>query len=212
MDPFKQSQLKYRSYLDSVRHMYDRPIAQTSTTLIVTLVTIAFFGLAAIRPSLGVISKLQAEVRDKRELNSQLGDKVSDLASVVQEYKTNRELLSAFERAIPDNQNLERLVLSLDFLAQRNQVLILNSRTGSLVAHGPVNTHYSDGEPFPSFNVDLNVGGSYANLLDLLADIQNLDRYVVVQRVSFGQPATQDVAYEMTMNLRMRVYWSEESD
>lgn len=208
MDPFKQSQLKYRSYLDSVRHMYDRPIAQTSTTLIVTLVTIAFFGLAAIRPSLGVISKLQAEVRDKRELNSQLGDKVSDLAAVVQEYKTNRELLSTFERAIPDNQNLERLVLSLDYLAQRNQVLILNSRTGSLVAYGPVDTHYTEGEPFPAFNIDLNIGGSYANLLDLLADIQNLDRYAVVQRVSFGQPATQDVSYEMTMNLRMRVYWS----
>ena len=44
-----QNQLKYRSYISTVRSLYEKPIAQTSTALILTLLTIAFFGLAAIK-------------------------------------------------------------------------------------------------------------------------------------------------------------------
>lgn len=201
--------LSYRSYMDSVRHLYDMPVAQASTTLILTILTIVFFGLAAIRPSLGIITTLQAEIREKREIDSQLSTKVSSLLSIQDEYRRNSEVLSVFDQALPDNQDLERLILSVEYLASRNQVQLLGLRTSNLTVYSSTDEHLGDGEDFPAFSIDTNVGGSYGDLLELLDQLQNLDRYMVIERVSFNQPGD-EANFDLNMSFRAQVYWAPE--
>lgn len=213
-----RSQLtQHKSYIDSMRRMYDKPVAQTSTTLILTFATIVFFGFAAIRPSLGVITKLQSELSHKRELSDKLEQKVKVLINLQSNYSSNEETLSVFEQAIPNEQLLEELIVAIEYLNYKNEVELTNLRVNNLVTYGLSTSENSDEpegpsnvpEPYPSYHIDFNSGGSYQNLVNLLDELGRLYRYVVIERVTFNQTDEEDVAYEQIMGVRIKVYWAE---
>lgn len=210
-NPLQKRQLNYRSYLDSVKHMYDNPIAQTSTTAILTMVVIIFFGLAAIRPSLSVITKLQAEIKEKRELDAKLRSKVADLSAIQGQFLANQELLQVFERAVPPIEDVEKVSYLVEYVARRGNVKIVNYRASDIQVYGPLPRGITPGS-FQELAVDLTLGGSYTDLINFFDTIQKLDRYFVADRVSFSQPSAQDVTYDTIMNIRLKMYWSPVAD
>jgi len=56
-----QTGLRYKTYFKHISGIYEKPIAKVSTALILTLITITFFGFAAIRPTLATVSELIKE-------------------------------------------------------------------------------------------------------------------------------------------------------
>lgn len=211
-DPFNTKQLNYRSYINTVRGLYEQPTTQTSTALIFTLLTIAFFGLAAIRPTLATISELQAELKEKKVMETELTDKINTLSQLQQEFQDHEDSLEVFDTVIPHQQDLDRLLLEVEYLAAINQTPLRNIRLVDVTTFGEAKTVQDEEEdlgPFESLAFSVTANGSYDQLMDLLKVYDSFDRYVMIESMSFSQPTEEDADYELSMNVTMRVYWSQ---
>lgn len=217
IDPFNKKQLNYRSYINTVRSLYDRPATQTSTALILTLITIAFFGLAAIRPTFTTISKLEAELKEKRLIEADMQSKLSAIAKVQEQYFNNQELVQVFNRAIPNDQNLEDILTKLEFIATQNQanlrnIQVFDTQTYGLRPKTQTNTSSTTDAtevPYEFFEVTFSVEGSYDDLISFLERINNLDRYAQINSITFNQPTEEDATYELNMGVKLTVFWNQ---
>ena len=210
MDPFNKKQLNYRSYYDTFKVLYQKPVAQTSTALIMTLITITFFGMAAIRPTLGTISKLQAELKEKKVIDEQIRAKLSSLAKIQSEYLENKATLGVFDQAISKNHGVTDLLVRLEYIAAENNTPISSMRLAELTTLGPIDEHIREGEVFPSYTIDLSVLGEYTELVNLLDKMVKLDRYTKIETISFSQPNLDEEENLINLGVRLRVYWSGE--
>lgn len=209
LDPFSKKQLNYRSYIHTIRALYQKPVAQKSTALILTLSTIAFFGFAAIKPTLGTVSELQAELKEKKELDKEITAKLSALNEIQDLYSTHEDTITIFDRVIPADKQLEDILLKLEYLAYQNQTPLQSLRFVDLTAYGETSDMIQAGELYPSLQVDLTVHGSYGELTQLLGRFDNLDRYLRIEAVNFRQPTDEEATYELIMGVRLRLYWSD---
>lgn len=211
IDPFqKNRELSYKSYINRVRGLYDQPIAQTSTALILTLATIAFFGLAAIRPTLGTVSELIGELEEKREVDKQLTTKISALAKAQDEYLNNEEVLGIYDSVIPKEQEYQQLLLELEYLAASSDSTLVSARLHNLVTHGQVeldDDDEKDPEAFDSYTVVFTAEGDYGPLTELLRQVDNLERILRIESVTFSQNLLDDNSIVIRMSVTIRAFW-----
>lgn len=201
----------YHSYAKQLRALYQKPIAKTSSALILTLGTAAFFGLAAIRPTLATVSQLMREIEDKKEIEEQLTKKVSALTSVQEEYFLIQNDLESLNTAIPPTQQIKLLLLQIEYLSWLNQTPLENLRVDPIIIYAqnpqPPETTI---DAFPSFILSLSVISSdQHSFRGLLQSLDNLDRIVRIESVSFQRPQTDSESHRMTVTVR--AYWSPPS-
>lgn len=197
--------LRYKTYVKQIRGLYEQPITQTSVALILTLITVAFFGLAAIRPTLATVSELIKEIEQKRDVDEKLAQKIGALSSVQEEYYAIQDKLPLLETAIPIDRERNLLLLQMEYLAWINNVKIENMRID------PMTVYSKTPEPpekttdlFPSFNIILTVAApDELTHRSLLEDISNLDRILRIESVSFSRPEDEeDNSVKMTVTVR----------
>ena len=97
----KQRQLKL-----ALQVFYENPIAKVSLELFLTVITILFFAIAAIKPTLLTTADLVKEIEDKEELDKKLGQKMAALASAQLEYQMVEDKLDFIDHAIPNSAQL----------------------------------------------------------------------------------------------------------
>lgn len=204
-DPFKQRGLNYRSYFQTMKRLYQKPLMQTSTTLILTVATIAFFGLVAIRPTITTIISLQTELNEKQELNQELEDKIRVLGQIQQTFLEHEETLTVFDRAIPFSQLLERLLWEVEYMASENQIILQGLRTGEITTYS---SRENSGSGFETFTLDLTAIGEYSDIAQFLNQLQNYQRYLVIERVAYSQPTELGLGGgNIVVSVRLRAYW-----
>ena len=204
-----QKNTSYRSYYNQMRLLYQQPVAQVSTALILTLFTIAFFGFFAIRPSFVTISELVKEIEEKREIDQKMTQKINSLTSAQDEYLQFKDTLEVYNRAVPDDLELENTVALLEYLVSTSKTEI---RSLSLIDVPIVGEPSSEqtlvGDSFPSLQVRLVADGDEASLLGLLSRLSDQQRLMLVETTTFSVPNEEDVEAEMRMSVRLRVFWN----
>lgn len=197
--------LRYKTYVKQIQGLYEQPVAQTSIALILTLVTVAFFGLAAIRPTLATVSELIKEIEQKREVDEKLGQKIGALSSVQEEYFAIQDKLPLLDTAIPADRERNLLLLQMEYLTWLNNITVENMRID------PMTVYSKTPEPpekttdiFPSFTLVLTVAApDELAHRTLLEDISNLDRLLRIESVSFSRPEDEeDNTVKMTTTIR----------
>jgi Tfp pilus assembly protein PilO len=207
MEQTTQNQFKYKSYLSVIRGIYEKPIAQTSSALILTLVTITFFGLAAIKPTLSTVSQLIKELEEKKEIDEKLTKKLASLATVQEQYSLARQELEVFDTTIPSTQGLEDTLLQLEYLASINGTSLLNIRTSSLTTLGTPLNPTDKTQPFPEYTITITVEGTYGQLKFLLNQISLLKRLIVIESVAFTQSNIDGVT-AVRATAQLKTFWN----
>jgi Tfp pilus assembly protein PilO len=185
--PAFKNQLSYRSYITRVRHLYEKPVAQTSTALILTLVTIVFFGLAAIKPTLGTVSQLVGELEEKRKIEVEMDKKINTLMSLQNQYLTSKDLLLTFDLAVPSSLRLTEFITHIQYLAYSNSIALTNLRAGPLTTFSVATTKTSPAN-ITSFSVNLTAESKYVQIQKFLDEISNLQRVADIESVSIKIP------------------------
>ena len=197
--------LRYKTYLRQVRGIYQKPVAQTSTALILTLVTVAFFGFAAIRPTLATVSQLIKEIDQKKDIDQKLAQKIGALSSVQEEFLVAKDKLSLLDTAIHAGPNQNLLLLQLEYLAYKNATTIDSLRTDPMTAFSKSQEPPSKStDAFPSFTIVMTVSApDQLTHRKLLEDLNRLDRVLRVEAASFSRPEDkEDNTLKMTVTLR----------
>ncbi len=210
-----QNQLNYRNKTRQIRLLYQKPVAQTSTALILTLGTIAFFGFAAIRPTLSTVSQLIAELEEKKEIEQKLTQKLTVLSSLQEEYMLNQDTLAIFTQAIPEDHQLHRLLLTIEYLAYSSGLDIESLRLNPLTTYGTPDAKSqalsrSDfNSSFPQLKIQLSIQSTMDQLQPFLHQLDDLSRTIYIETTNFNRSEDEDTPDLITTSITMHVFWND---
>lgn len=165
--------------------------ARTSQTrsfvwLSLTIFTVSFFAIVAIKPTLVTIAKLNKEIQDQKEASKLLQSKIDSIITAQQEFTANMENIGLLEEALPEKNEFPKLAYFFEQISQENEVTLQSlsfEKIGSLKK--PAGT--SSLGPANSLNFSLGVSGSYAKLKSFLSSLESSRRVLTIQRTNFGQ-------------------------
>lgn len=94
------------------------------TLLGITILTIIFFVVFAIRPSLVKISEIQREVSDNNIYSQKLQNKIENLNKISNQIENgeNSDKLDFFQDVFPNSNDVHELILNISSLASKNNL------------------------------------------------------------------------------------------
>lgn len=189
----------YRRYLLRLRSVYQQPVAKASLGLILTLLTISFFGLFAIRPTLITIAKLIKELKEAQKTNQILEKKVNNLTQAQFTYAAVEDYLAYVNRSLPKKAEFNRLATEINFLAFNHNLLLSSASF----------------EEFELLELDnklktlkfrISVAGGFTDIKNFLKDLANLDRIVNIDSVAFSTK-TEIAEAQVQANISAEAFW-----
>ena len=191
---YRKEYHRYKQYYLKVQGLPGQPVAQVSLTLVASLLTVAFFGIFAIKPTLVTIVQLTREIDDKTKVSKQLETKIAALNKIQSAYEEITSQLPLIDAALPKNPEFERLEQEIEFLAWQNQVILTS---GSFSGFPIIGTELEKKDkkkeeadsaiPTETINISLTVAGSYHNLKSFIVNLEILDRVILVKSVHFSE-------------------------
>src|SRR3989344_6030356 len=121
---YREEYQRYQRYYLNLQRFYRQPVARVSIFVVISFMTVSFFSVFAIRPTLVTISSLIREIEDKREINSQLDQKVADLSRVQAEYIQAKADVPRVWRAMPDRPEGAGLIWEVEVTVGGNLVQV----------------------------------------------------------------------------------------
>lgn len=202
----RSDKTKQQSYLIKLRLFYKKPLVQASTNLVFTLLVICFFVLFAIRPTLVTIVGLQKKLEESQEVDQKLTAKIRSLEAAQKAYGKIIDNLYLVEAALPQKTEFKSLALRINFLAfQHNLILDSAGFAGFDLVGGSQSLSSAQNKNSYKFNLTLN--GSFANVKSFLTDLENIDRLIKINRVSFKNQSSQAGESQMQVEVAGEAYW-----
>lgn len=204
---YKREYFRYKQYyLKKAQALYKQPAVKASVSLIFSLLTISFFAFLAIKPTLTTIAGLIKELKDQKTVDQSLHRKINDLTKAQATYLAVEPDIHLVEKALPEDPQFIKFTQKLNFLSFKHTLLItaFNFNEFNLFGGGAIELikekekkaakeakATSDAvkpektEPIP-ITFDITLAGKYQNIRDFLVDLENLDRLLEIDSVSFS--------------------------
>jgi len=196
---WKQEYHRYRRYFINLNSLYQKKEVIVYTGLTLSIFTVAFFVLFALKPAISTIFSLVSEINTKKELDQKLQTKINDITQAQNNYNTNSQTITLVDEALPTDPSMEGFAWYLETLFQQEGLTIknidydpvdfINKPPAKIL---PTNTELKE------VNFSFKTAGVYENLKDTLNKLENLRRLVIIDSFSLGQAGTEDL---QTLNL-----------
>lgn len=185
-------------YLVALMPALQQKKVQSFTTIVLTLITISFFGFFAINPTFSTIADLRKQIDDSQFVHERLQIKISNLAALQDEYgKIKNDLASAYA-AIPTLPDIPTFLGQVQSLGSIDGIAI--DRVQTL----PVDL-VTSGSKYTSYSFTIDGSGSYANLSRFLGDITNISRLVTIDTITLHEGAKLGDPYRI--NIRGKAFF-----
>lgn len=102
---------------ENLQQFYEKPVTRVSLELLMSLLTVIFFALFALRPTLNTMTQLVREIEEKRVVDQQLSSKIAALSTAQNEYFTYSSRFPVLESAVFQELSLENALIYLEYLA-----------------------------------------------------------------------------------------------
>jgi len=189
-----------------LRAMYQKPVTQVSTAVLLTLFAIIFFAVFAIRPTLSTITELIKKIDDQKIIVEKLNKKSSALATAQSEYALVESKLPLVAAAIPPTHAMDLLLKQIEGTAaflklpinslQVDTVTLPPDPTASRIVNGVVELPLSI-----SFEAD------YQSLRQMTQMLSALSRFLSVESVTMTVAEGQDGAEVLRMSIAVFAYY-----
>src|SRR5260221_510867 len=171
---------------------YSHPVARVSFGLVLTILTVVFFALVAIKPTLQTMAELIRTIDDKKVVDQKLSQKIAALSSAQAELATKQTAAKILDVAIPSTPEFTLLLKEIEKLVSEQNITLISLIAQSVpIERDAVSSSLSDLQSIP---LTLTVTGSYENLMTMLKGLYSLQRVLVVDRVDILPPSDQDTS------------------
>lgn len=188
----------YRRYFFDILALYKRrQDIRAFLEILLSLGTIILFILFAIRPTVITISQLLTELKTKEDTIAQMDTKIKNLQIAQSLLSQNISQLVILDTAIPSSPSPDAQLRQLEGFAKKENATILNLNTGEVAVLGTsAELKPEQGQkPMPSgaksFTISGTFSGDYTQLSNLLNDIENMRRPILIDNVTFSSVQTQ---------------------
>lgn len=152
---------------------------QKFTTILLTILTLSFFGIFAINPTISTIVKLRKELEDNKFVDNKLTEKIQNISTLQKKYTILQNDIPLILAAIPQSPEVPLLAAQVQGVAKNSNVLIQNFQTFEVeIQEKSLPRNYS------SFSFALSVDGSYNDLYKFLSSLSNMQRVVSLELLS----------------------------
>jgi len=210
-----QSQkLPYQTYYSKYRKYYNQRInpfvrskhASAYTMIILSIFTVSFFGMFAIRPTIRTIVELKRQIQDNKEIDQALQNKINSLMMAQEEYQFITDFVPAINEALPDQPNIAGLLVHLDKLATEKEATITGLQVQSISFKPPTSsttdkTKATVTQP-TTIDIMIKLSGNYQQLLPFLEKLLTMRRTVVAKSLEI---TPEGVAGQANLKLLLRL-------
>ena len=202
--PIQRPSLQKTIIQMDLNRFYDKPVTRVSVALVLSLLSIAFFALAAIRPTLQTMAQLLKEIDEKKTLDDKLTQKITALTSAQRQLSEKEALFPVLAVAIPSNPNFTQLMTVIEKLASERQVTFSSAQIQKVPLEGkppsPTATY-----KLVSYPMTLAFSGSYENLVLLMRDLQSVRRILAIDRFDIT-PEVETGTTDLGLTLAVRAF------
>ena len=177
------------------------PKAASYFTISLSLFSLSFFGLFAIRPTLITAVSLLKEVNDLRNLSQDFENKISNIISAQSEYEKIRNSITLVDKALPENSDLPKFARSMERMSIKNEITLNQLQIDS----APVSLSKNAGN-LNNFNFIMIAVGQYEKLNAFLDDVVNNIRIINISSLDFSPEGGTESGI-MRMSIKGKVYY-----
>lgn len=192
---------------------YEKPVAQVSLGLALSLISIIFFALVAIKPTLETMSDLLKEIAQKQTIDTQLSAKIIALSTAQSQLTAKSQQAQLLYQAVPATPDFVRLITMVEKLASEHNVEYLSFLANKTpLERSTVGIQTSPSATLESIPFVLTFQGQYSDLLSVASDLQSLQRIIVIDRIDIIPPTDTANATSVTaaspllMSLSVRAF------
>lgn len=176
---------RYKEFMKS-NPQFMREKAQQKYTayihIVLSLITVSFFGIFAINPTISTIFNLQKKLEDNQVVYDGLKQKLQSLDTLSKQYKSLEPKLSFIDSAVPSSTEIPKLTRQLELLAASRQLTIDKLDFGQVEIY-PAN---KTTPPVFSFTFNLSIRGEETQIKNFIYDIIAFDRIINLEKVTTG--------------------------
>lgn len=177
---------KSQQVTKTLLEFYQKPVAQVSFELFLSIAAVIFFTIFAIQPTLITMSDLIKELEDKREIDQQLSQKVAALSTAQTTYLQIQEQIPLLYEAIPPRPQIKESLLQIEKIASDRGLVIENLSMRQVPAEVEANITQAGTERV-TLPVTITMAGSYPNISAYIEDLMSLRRTYIIESIIFSR-------------------------
>lgn len=197
---WKKNITRYQNYFLYIRTFYNkRPDIKMFLEIFLSLGTIALFSLLALRPTLLTIAGLLTEIKEKKEILSQMDKKIRDLDTAQNVYQNNSNNISLLSIAVPSQPQPEKITRQVEGLAKKYNLGLTGMSVGETYLVGSKQSKKMDKTltPLPSgaegLEISVNVSGAYQGILEFLKALEKLRMPILTDATTIASVKSETV-------------------
>jgi Tfp pilus assembly protein PilO len=177
MQPFQKL---YSKYVEALSPDHRKKIA-AYLYMTLTLLTVSFFGLFAISPTLSTISNLNKQYADNMLILDALNNKLTSLTLLDAQYREIQPDIERVYLAVPRTPKMPHLTRQIENIAKDSGVAISKFNFGTVELYPNIKN-----DPVYSFTFNINVSGDEQGINNFITTIIGFDRIVGIDKISTG--------------------------
>jgi len=178
-------QTKYSLNYQKIRMVYQRPEIKASVEVILSVFSVAFLLLVAVRPTLSTVAELRKKIEDYQVVEKKLDNKISQLARAEEDLVDNSAYLYLFDQAVTDEPELAEIAKRIELIAVERDVILesLNFSRVDITGEEVIDEkkdekdNYVEGE----FSLRFSLSGTETNIMRFLREVEEMDRVAVLE-------------------------------
>lgn len=189
---YRSQYLKYNRYFKQLTDVYAKtPVLRTSLELLLTLFTISFFALFALRPTINTIAGLWASINSQKEIKGGLEQKIRDLSTAQKIWGVEQKRIELIEQALPEKPDPDIYIRQIESLAVTRGLLMNFLSVDKVTLRGETQIQGQEKEKAKTPGLEmlgssLSLSGQYSGLWRFLEDLEGLRRIVKPVSLSFS--------------------------
>jgi len=173
------------------------------SSIIFSLVSLSFFGIFAINPTLSTIAKLRKELSDTKFVDEQLAQKIANLSSLQEKYNIVEKDIPIVLAAVPKNPQVPLLMGQIQAVAKEAGVEIINLQSFEVDVPGSSNNQ----KKYSAFSFSTGVQGNYENLTNFISTLSSMERVISLDTLSINRKGNQPGILEL--DIKGMAYFKE---
>ncbi|OGM09529.1 hypothetical protein A2159_00040 [Candidatus Woesebacteria bacterium RBG_13_34_9] len=219
MEPsWRKDYIRYKSYfLNLIGRYKERSDVKAYLEIILSLITISIFSVFALRPTLLTIGELIKEIESRKQILSQMNDKIKNLSQAQSLYDKQRSKIALLKIAVPKKADPINLARQIEGLSFKNKAVVLGMSSEKAYLGGVNdksdqvlnNTDNSLNELIFSVQTTAPLE-EYSALSSFLSDLENLRRIVKVDKLIINVNEiieNENVQKSLIFNIEGRVFY-----
>lgn len=182
--------------------LFKQKKTQNFTTIALTLITLSFFGLFAINPTITTIARLQKQLSDNQYIDQKLQEKIAALSSLQNQYAQLKADIPVILNALPTKPEAILITALLQGIASQKNITITHLQLFQV----ELTKIQNEKNMYNSFPFTIEAEGTKDNLTEFLSSLINFQRIASIDNISFGKTKTDTIIH---MSLRGETYFKQ---